>query len=114
MALLLNENGLVLANQENVDPKYPKVLSRNQIFELTAPNFTAVASQFAHYIPKGTNITEYNLSDEDLVLLRKFFLDDVPFFFLFYTKSPKSKANLVQDLTDLENKLSHLLKYYIT
>jgi small GTP-binding protein len=113
LGLLLNQDGLNIAFVEKPTSNYTQILSYNQIFEFTAPNFTSIAKQFHYYQPKETNITEYRFSPNDLVILYRFQLEENIFFFLFYSKEPVFREKLIKNLPKIEEKMQHLLKYYI-
>jgi Ras-related GTP-binding protein A/B len=114
-SLLLNESGLVLASQEMPNVPNGMLLSQNQIFELTASNFTTIAQQFSDHFPKAANdTTKYFFSTEDLVLLKRFDVEDFVFYALLYTKNVDSADQINKNFPTFVEKIRSLLTLYIS
>jgi len=112
-ALLVNEDGIVLGGTEIKDPEYNEVLSRKQIFEITASQFTSIAKQFEmYYTEENTTKSKYLLSKNDLVLLNQFNVEDFTFFLLSYTKKPENEEKIQKKIPKLVDKLKNLLELY--
>ncbi len=112
-ALLVNEDGIVLGGTEIKDPEYNEVLSRKQIFEITASQFTSIAKQFEmYYTEENTTKSKYLLSKNDLVLLNQFNVEDFTFFLLSYTKKPEHEKEIQKNIPKLVDKLKNLLELY--
>lgn len=111
--LLVNKDGLVLAAQEIIEPEHKFVLSRNQIFELTASNFTSIAQQFTDYIPSPSDTTLYHFSEEDVVYLKRFQEDELTFYFLFYSKRKEAEHAINENFNAFVEKIRNLLHFYL-
>jgi GTPase SAR1 family protein len=110
--LLLNEMGLVLAVQEIGEPQNKKV-SLEQIFEITAPHFTSIATQYNEILALDGKNTQYQFSDEDLVVLKRFTVEKFTFFLLFYNRDKKTIIGLDAKFPEFVKKIENLLKMYI-
>ena len=112
--LLTNENGIVLATQELTEKYNVKKITLRQIFEMTAPHFTTIASQYNEFFAIDGKTTQFKFSEEDLVILKRFTIENFRFFLLFYTKQKESLAELEKDFPKFIQKIESLLKAYIT
>jgi hypothetical protein len=111
--LLVNKDGLVLAAQEIIEPEHKFVLSRNQIFEITASNFTSIAQQFSDYMPSQSDTTLYNFSEEDVVYLKRFREEDFIFYFIFYSKLKEAEEAIKANFEGFVEKIRNLLHFYL-
>ncbi|MHA1764856.1 MAG: Rab family GTPase [Promethearchaeota archaeon] len=111
--LLVNENGLVLASQQ-VNVKNPDdILNRKQIFEIAAPQFAIISKQFKDFNKNPSDTTKYQFSEKELVILKRFNVEDFTFFYIFYTKKPESVKNLEKNFPEFLNRIKNLLLLYI-
>ncbi len=111
--LLANENGLVLAAQQ-VNVKSPdQILNTRQIFEIAAPQFAILAKQFKDYDEKTSDTTRYQFSEKDVIILKRFTVEDFTFFYIFYTKNPDSIKNLEKNFPEFLDRIRNLLLLYI-
>lgn len=111
--LLVNENGLVLAAQQ-VNVKGPdEVLDRKQIFEIAAPQFAILAKQFKDFDGKISDTIRYQFSEKDIIILKRFMVEDFAFFYIFYTKKPDSIKNLEKNFPEFLERIRNLLLLYI-
>ncbi|MHA2000747.1 MAG: ADP-ribosylation factor-like protein [Promethearchaeota archaeon] len=114
--MILNANGLVIAASEIIKSLDEKILERQQIFELAAPHFTTIAQQFDKSNKNKnsySDLVQYQFSDKDFIILKKFFVEDYELFALFYSQNPKSKKNIKNDFPKFQTRIENLLKYYI-
>jgi hypothetical protein len=112
--LLTNENGIVLATQEITEKYNVKKVTLRQIFEMTAPHFTTIASQYNDYFAIDGKTTEFRFSEEDLVVLKRFSVENFKFFLIFYTKQKDSLNALERNFPKFIEKIESLLQTYIT
>ena len=111
--LLVNESGLVLASQQ-VNVKGPEeVLNRKQIFEIAAPQFAILAKQFQGFDDKISDTIKYQFSEKDIIILKRFDVEDFTFFYIFYTKKPESIKNLEKNFPEFLDRIRNLLLLYI-
>ncbi len=113
-ALLLNENGLVLASVEQKHSISGEHIAIQQIFEIAAPQFTTIAQQFSQIHPDlKDQISKYQFSSTDYVIMYKFHVDEFKFFLLFYSKNSALEQILKENFETLRNKIHNLLVLYI-
>ena len=111
--LLVNESGLVLAAQQ-VNVKGPEdILDRKQIFEIAAPQFAILAKQFKGFDNKISDTIKYQFSEKDIIILKRFTVEDFTFFYIFYTKKPESIKNLEINFPEFLDRIRNLLLLYI-
>ncbi len=108
---LLNESGIVIGANEISDPEFHEVLSRKQIFEITASQFTSIEYHFQKIAEKEDK-AKFILSESDLVLLKRFQVEDFIFFLLIYTKYPNEEEKIEKNIPELLSQLKSLLKLY--
>ncbi len=111
--LLVNENGLVLATQEIEDPQSSKKITVRQIFEITAPHFTTIASQYNEVLAIDGKTTQYQFSDEDIAVLKRFMVQKFTFYLLFYVKDKEILQNIEQEFPHFIERIENLLQAYI-
>ncbi len=111
--LLVNESGLVLAAQQ-VNVKGPEeILDAKQIFEIAAPQFAILAKQFKDFDEKTSDSIRYQFSEKDIVILKRFSVEDFTFFYIFYTKKSESIKNLEKNFPEFLERIRNLLLLYI-
>ncbi len=112
--LLLNENGIVIANKDLSKDSKLTSIPHSQIFEIAAPQFATIAKQFNEYATINENkLIRYHFSDNEIVLLKKFKIMDFLFFALFYTKKNSSIKKLEKNLPEFMKRIENLLTLYI-
>lgn len=113
-ALLLNENGLVLASAEQNRQVFQDQIAVKQIFEIAAPQFTTIANQFSKVHSNLIDqVSKYQFSDTDFVVMYKFTVEEFVFFMLFYSKNQELERVLAENFENLKKKIHNLLILYI-